>query len=416
MFNSLFIARRLYKGEGMSKKVSRPAIAIATLGVAIGVAVVIVSMAVVLGFKHTIRDKVVGFGSHVVVENFMSLQTSKTEPIVVGDSLMTALREIEGVRHVQRFAMTQGIIKTDNDFLGVTFKGVDEDFDTAFIASCLVEGELPRFSREKSSNKILVSRSIADKLQIKAGEKLFAYFMNDSTGVRARRFTVTGIYQTNLSKYDETMCFADLYTVCKINGWGNEEVLGTELLLNDIVETDAVEDRLIDHIHHHTDRNGATYCSATVREMSPQIFSWLDLLDLNVVIILALMLSVAGFTIISGLLIIILEKTSMIGVLKALGARNKLIRHTFLSLAMMIVCKGIFWGNVLGVGICLLQSATGLIKLDPATYYVDVVPVEITWPVWILINLGTIIACTLVLVLPSFFTSSINPARSMRYE
>lgn len=400
----------------MSKKVSRPAITIATLGVAIGVAVVIVSMAVVLGFKHTIRDKVVGFGSHIVVENFMSLQTSKTEPIIVGDSLMNALRKIEGVKHVQRFALTQGIIKTDDDFLGVSFKGIDEDYDTAFIASSLVDGEMPRFSREKSTNKILVSKTIADKMQIKAGDKVFAYFMNDSTGVRARRFTVTGIYQTNLSKYDEVMCFADLYTVCKINGWNNEEALGTELLLNDIEETDAVEDRLIDEIHHHTDRNGATYCSATIREQSPQLFSWLDLLDLNVVIILALMLSVAGFTIISGLLIIILEKTSMIGVLKALGARNRLIRHTFLTLAMMIVGKGIFWGNVLGLGICLIQSSTGLIKLDPATYYVETVPVELTLTTWLLINIGTVIACTLVLVLPSFFTSSINPARSMRYE
>lgn len=411
-----YIARKIYGNDDGSHKVSRPAIRIATLGVAIGIAVVLVSVAVVLGFKHTIRDKVVGFGSHITVANFMTLQTTRPEPIDIDEAMMQRMRRIEGVSHVQRYAYTQGILKTDNDFMGITFKGVDEDFDTTFIASSIVEGEMPRFSREKSSNRILISRIIADKLNVKAGSQLYAYFLTGMDNVRARKFTVAGVYQTNLTKYDEVTCFADLYTVCKLNGWEKGQVTGAEMALSDFELLDHTYDIVIDSINKRLDKNGATFSSATIKEQSPQLFSWLDLLDMNVWIILILMVCVAGFTIISGLLIIILERTSMIGVMKALGARNGTVRHTFLWLAMFIVGKGILWGNVLGVGVCVVQHFTGLVKLDPTTYYVDTVPVELPPLLWIIINICTVIVCALVLVLPSFYVSNIHPAKSMRYE
>lgn len=412
----LYIARKLYGGESVTKNVSRPAIRIATLGVAIGLAVVIVSVSVVLGFKHTIRDKVVGFGSHITVANFITLQTSKTAPIVVDDAMMKRMKSIEGVNHVQRYSFTQGILKTDADFLGVTLKGVDEDFDTTFIAQNMVEGSMPSFSRDKSSNKILVSKTIADKLSIKSGDRVFAYFLTGVEDVRARRFTVAGIYQTNLSKYDNITVFADLSTVTKLNGWEKGQVMGAEMQITDFDELDKVEDVVIDKINKTVDPKGETFTSATVRDQAPQLFSWLDLLDLNVWIIMILMVCVAGFTIVSGLLIIILERTSMIGVLKALGARNDMVRHTFLWLAMFIVGKGVVWGNILGVGICVIQYFTGIIKLDATIYYVDTVPVEFNLPIWVIINVATILVSAMILVLPSFFVSNIHPAKSMRYE
>lgn len=412
---SFFLARKINGGGENSGNVSHPAIRIATLGVAIGLAVVIVSIAVVLGFKHTIRDKVVGFGSHIVVANFSTLQTPRTAPIEMTDSMVKVLSRIEGVKHVQRFAYTQGILKTDSDFLGVQFKGVDETFDSTFIADNLVDGSIPKFSRIKSGNIILVSKSIADKLHVKVGDKLYSYFLSNED-VRARRYVIGGIYQTNLTKYDDVTVFCDLYSVVKLNGWTEQQVTGAELTVNDYEQLDATEDIIINKVNRTMDAQGETYCSATVREMNPQLFSWLDLLDLNVWVILALMVAVAGFTIVSGLLIIILERTKMIGVLKALGARNTLVRHTFLWYAVFIVGKGMLVGNILGIGICVIQYYTGIVELNPATYYVDHAPVELSIPLVLLINVCTMIISVLVLVLPSYFVSTIHPAKSMRYE
>ena len=410
----LFIAKRIYNDPGDKQKVSRPAIRIATIGVAIGLAVMIVSVSVVLGFKHTIRDKAIGFGSHITVAEFSTINGINQYPICMDDSMVNLLRKINGVKHVQRFAMTQGILKTENDFLGVMFKGVDEQFDTTFVHQYLVEGTIPTFSGQSSKQKILISKLMADKLQLHAGQSVYAYFINNN--VRARKFTIAGIYQTNLKKYDEVICFTDLYTAVKINGWEPDQATGAELTVNDFEKIDQTEETIIALVNRTKDKYHHTYSSATVQESNPQIFSWLNLLDLNVWIILVLMICVAGFTMISGLLIIILERTNMIGVLKALGSRNKAIRHTFLWFAVFIIGKGMLWGNILGIGVTLLQKFTGLIKLDPATYYVDTVPVEINLPMLLLINVCTLIVSVFVLIAPSYLISHIHPAKSMRYE
>ncbi len=410
----LFIAKRIYNDPGDKQKVSRPAIRIATIGVAIGLAVMIVSVSVVLGFKHTIRDKAIGFGSHITVAEFSTINGINQYPICMDDSMVNLLRKINGVKHVQRFAMTQGILKTENDFLGVMFKGVDEQFDTTFVHQYLIEGTIPTFSGTSSKQQILISKLMADKLQLHAGQSVYAYFINNN--VRARKFTIAGIYQTNLKKYDEVICFTDLYTAVKINGWEPDQATGAELTVNDFEKIDQTEETIIALVNRTKDKYHHTYSSATVQESNPQIFSWLNLLDLNVWIILVLMICVAGFTMISGLLIIILERTNMIGVLKALGSRNKAIRHTFLWFAVFIIGKGMLWGNILGIGVTLLQKFTGLIKLDPATYYVDTVPVEINLPMLLLINVCTLIVSVFVLIAPSYLISHIHPAKSMRYE
>ena len=411
----LFIAKRLYSEQGDKRKVSRPAIHIATAGVAIGLAVMIISVCVVLGFKHTIRDKVIGFGSHIQVADFLTLQQMEQYPIVIDDSMIDVLKHIPDVAHVQRFAMKEGILKTDSDFLGVAFKGVGPDFDSTFIHNNIVEGSIPPFSDSVSHNKILVSQLMADKLHLKSGQRIFAYFF-DNNGVRTRRFTIAGIYQTNLKKYDETIVFTDLYTAVKLNGWESDQASGAELSVNNFDNLDMVESRVISKVKGTVDHYGETYSSATIKELNPQIFQWLDLMDLNVWIILALMLIVAGVTMISGLLIIILERTSMIGILKALGARNKTIRHTFMWFAVFIIGKGMLIGNVLSLGLLALQQAFGIIKLDAQTYYVSTVPVEINALYIVALNVATLLISVFMLVAPSYLISHIHPAKSMRYE
>ncbi|MBR5749966.1 MAG: ABC transporter permease [Prevotella sp.] len=409
-----FIAKRIYSDQGDKRKVSRPAIRIATIGVAIGLAVMIVTVSVVLGFKHSIRDKVVGFGSHIQVQNMLTFLSTDSYPICIDDSVMQSYAQIDGVKHVERYAYSQGILKTDDDFLGVVFKGVGPEYDLTFLRQHLTAGEMPVFSDTASTNKILVSKMIADKLRLQAGDRIFAYFIGES--VRTRRFTVTGIYQTNMTRFDETLCFTDLYTTRKLNDWFDDQCSGAEITVKDFDQLQATADRFIEQVNRKVDRDFNTYSSQTIFETYPQVFNWLELLDINVWIILVLMVCVAGFTMISGLLIIILERTQMIGVLKAIGARNKTIRHTFLWFSAFIIGQGLLLGNVLGIGIIALQKYTGLVKLDPQTYYVSEAPMEVNIPLFVLLNLATLIICVFVLIAPSYLISHIHPAKSMRYE
>lgn len=410
-----FLAKRIYTNNADKKRVDMPAIRIAIAGVAVGLAVMLVSVSVVFGFKHTIRNKVVGFGSHIQVANFMTLQASEQYPIQMGDSMLKVLRAIPGVKHVQRFAVKQGILKTDKDFLGVAFKGIAADYDTTFIHQNLVAGAIPHFSDTVGKQQMMVSQAIADQLNLKLGDKVFAYFI-DNTGVKARRFTIAAIYQTNLSQFDKVTCFIDLYTAVKLNAWETDQASGAELTVNDFNLLNQTAERVVEKVNRTIDSYGETYSSQTIQEMNPQIFSWLDLLDLNVWIILGLMLAVAGVTMISGLLIIILERTAMIGILKAIGARNTTIRRTFLWFAVFTIGKGMLIGNLIGLGLIVLQHYTGLVKLNPATYYVSTVPVEFNLFVWLLLNVATLVISVFVLIAPSYLVSKINPSASMRYE
>ena len=411
----LYIAKRIYSDQGDKRKVSRPAIRIATIGVAIGLAVMIVTVSVVLGFKHTIRDKVVGFGSHIQVHNIMNYNGSDPHPICANDSLMKAIEMIDGVAHAERFSTTQGILKTDDDFLGVAFKGIAAEYDTTFLHKHLVEGSIPEFSDSVSHYKLLISKMIADKMRLKAGDRVFGYFI-DGEDVRTRKFTVSGIYQTNMTRFDETLCFTDLYTASKLNGWTDSQATGIEVIVKDFDRLNETADLFIDNVNRTSDEQGNSLTTDTIYELYPQVFSWLELLDINVWIILALMVCVAGFTMISGLLIIILERTQMIGILKALGARNKTVRHTFLWFSVFIISQGLLLGNLFGIGLVLLQQYTGIVTLDPQTYYVSEAPMELNIPLIVMINLATLLICVFVLIAPSFLISHIHPAKSMRYE
>lgn len=411
----LFIARRINGSEDQRREVSLPAIRIATIGVAIGLAVMIITVSVVFGFKHTIRDKVVGFGSHIQVENYLSQQLSDPVPIAISDSLMKTMKQLPGVKHIEHYSLTQGILKTDDDFLGVVFKGVGSDYDVTFLSEHLVEGEMPKFTDGQSSYPLLISRMIADKLQLKAGQRIFAYFIGNDD-VRARKFTIKGIYETNMTQFDQSLCFTDFTIPVRINGWEADQCSGAEVLVDDFDNVDIVAEQFVQHVNRKTDKYGGIITTQTIREAHPHIFSWLELLDINVWIILVLMICVAGFTMVSGLLIIILERTQMIGILKALGMRNKMVRHTFLWFAAFIIGRGILWGDIIGLGIVILQQQTGFIHLDPASYYVDTAPMELNIPIIVLLNVVTLLVSLFVLIAPSFLISHIHPARSMRYE
>lgn len=411
----LFVARRIYRSKEGEKEVSKPAVLIAMWGIAIGLAVMIVAVAVVIGFKHEVRDKVVGIGSDITITNFDAQKSYETVPVVAGDSLLDALRAMEGVKHVQRYSTNPGMIMTEDNFLGMVLKGVSQEYDWTFLKEHLLEGEIPAFTDSASTNCTLVSRTIANKLHLKTGDKLYTYYV-EGDNVRARRLEVAGIYQTNFSIYDNMFLLTDLYTVNRLNAWKADQASGIELEVADVSRLEETKEAVSAEVDMLKDRYGATYYTQTVEESNPQIFAWLDLLDMNVWVILILMTGVAGFTMISGLLIIILERTNMIGVLKALGADNLAIRKVFLSFSVFLIGRGMFWGNIIGLSFVFIQSQFHLFKLDPVTYYVDSVPVAFNLWWWVLLNVCSLLASVLMLVGPSYLIAHIHPARSIRFE
>lgn len=393
---------------------SRPAVLIAMTGIAIGLAVMLIAVAVVIGFKSEVRNKVIGFGSHIRISNFDAVRSYETHPVVVNDSMMAALNADPEVKHVQRYSTKPGIIKTDEAFQGMVLKGVGPEFDASFFRDHLVEGEIPVFSDSVSTNQVVLSKAIADKLKLTVGDKIYTYYIQKD--VRARRLTVKGIYQTNFFEYDNLFLLTDLYTVNRLNNWEAGQVSGAELQVRDYDKLEETTYRIAIDTDNKKDAAGGTYYVQNIVQMNPQIFAWLDLLDLNVWVILILMIGVAGFTMISGLLIIIIERTQMIGILKALGANNLTIRKVFLWFSVFLIGKGMLWGNAIGVTFCLLQSHFNIFKLNPETYYVDTVPVSVNIWIFLLINAGTLLASVLMLLGPSYLITKINPASSMRYE
>ena len=411
----LFVARRIYRSKEGEKEVSKPAVLIAMWGIAIGLAVMIVAVAVVIGFKHEVRDKVVGIGSDITITNFDAQKSYETVPVVAGDSLLDALRAMEGVKHVQRYSTKPGMIMTEDNFLGMVLKGVSQEYDWKFLKEHLQEGEIPSFTDSASTNSTLVSRTIANKLNLKLGDKLYTYYIS-AENVRARRLEVAGIYQTNFSIYDNMFLLTDLYTVNRLNAWQADQASGIELEVADVSRLEETKEAISAEVDMLKDRYGATYYTQTVEESNPQIFAWLDLLDMNVWVILILMTGVAGFTMISGLLIIILERTNMIGVLKALGADNLAIRKVFLSFSVFLIGRGMLWGNIIGLSFVFIQSQFHLFKLDPSIYYVDSVPVAFNLWWWVLLNVCSLLASVLMLVGPSYLIAHIHPAKSIRFE
>ena len=412
----LFIARRIYqtKEKEGDRNVSKPAVRIAMVGIAIGLAVMILSVAVVVGFKHEVRDKVIGLGADILVTSLDVVQSYQVTPVVGDDSLISALEKMPGVKHVQRYATKPGMIMTSDNFQGIVLKGIGQEYDTTFLHRHLQEGHIPAFTDSVSSNQVLVSKTIADRLGVRVGDKLYTYYLENN--IRARRLTVAGIYQTNFSSYDDLFLLTDLRTVERLNTCEPGQVGGLEIQVTDYDLLDETNGYILSSLDKKTDKYGGRYYAQTIEEVYPQIFAWLDLLDINGWVSLVLMVGVAGFTMISGLLIIILERTNMIGVLKALGADNTAIRKVFLSFAVFLIRKGMLWGNVIALTCCAVQYFFRPVRLDPAVYYIDAVPIELNLWIWLLLNAGTLVVSVLMLVGPSYLISRIHPARSIRFE
>lgn len=409
-----FLARRMYaQGEG-KRQVAKPAISIAMVGMALGLAVMLVSVCVLIGFKDEVRSKVIGFGSHLQVSNFRGTQSYETFPISANDTLLTELRHVAGVTHVQRFSTKPGIIKTDSDYQGMVLKGVGPEYDLDFFRQYLVAGDIPVFSDTVASSQVLISRLLADKLHLEVGDAIYTYYIQEN--VRARRLKIAGIYETNFSEYDKLFLIGDLYTVNRLNGWQPDQVSGVELSISDYDRLDDMRDAVSEVVDTLVDCYGNTYFTQTIEDLNPQLFAWLGVLDMTVWVILVLMLGVAGFTMISGLLIIILERTNLIGILKALGASNRSIREIFLYFSVFIIGKGMLWGNVLALLFCLSQKYLRWVKLDPASYYLDAMPIHFNVGLWLLLNVCTLFLSVLMLIGPSFLISRIHPAKSIRFE
>lgn len=410
----LFIAKRIHFSKSGDRKVTPPIVRISMIGIALGLAVMILSIAIVIGFKKEIRNKVIGFGSHIQITNFGNNNSYESTPIAVSDSLMDQLRAHSGIKHVESFATKPGILKTDSDFQGIVLKGVDQDYDWSFFKSHLIAGDTLTLNPDKTSTDVVISKTLADLLGLKLDDSFLTYFVQDD--VRARKFRITGIYETGFVDYDKLFVISDIRQVRRLNGWDNDMVSGLELQLTDYDQLEPITEEIYFDLAEKTDRLGNTYYTRSIRELNPMIFDWLDVQDINVIVILVLILAVAGFTMISGLLIIILERTNMIGVLKALGENNRSLRKIFLYVSFFLITKGMLWGNLIGVSVCLIQSYFHVIKLDSSIYYLDAVPVDINLWSLLLLNAGTLLISMLMMLIPSVLITKIDPVKSIRFE
>ncbi|MDD3080012.1 MAG: ABC transporter permease [Paludibacter sp.] len=409
-----FIAKRIHFQQG-KKNISRPAVRIATIAIALGMAVMILAVSIVLGFKQEIRNKIIGFGGHIQITNYDNNDTYEMQPVRVGDAFLADLSKVPGVSHIQFFATKPGMIKTKSDFQGVVIKGVGPDFDWNFFKANMVDGDILHYNKDSLTNKVIVSKTLADMLGLKTEDNFLAYFIQAQT-VRARKFQIAGIYSTNFVDYDKLFVLTDIRHIQYLNGWDEKEYGGIEILTNDfnkLEETAFEVDKLATKELVH---NVQAYFTQTIKQLNPQVFGWLNLLDMNVWVILGLMLAVAGFNMISSLLILILERTNMIGILKSVGFTNWSIRKIFLYHSFFLIGKGMLWGNVVGLLLAAVQYYTHVIPLDPESYYVSYVPLQFNWYWILLLNAGTFVASVLMMIGPSYLITKISPAKIIRYE
>jgi lipoprotein-releasing system permease protein len=410
-----FIAQRLIKGRREGTSFSRPINVIAVIGIAMGLSVMILAVSILTGFKEQIREKVVGFGSNIQIANLDSNLSLETAPISENQDFIPKISNIPGIKHIQVFATKAGIINTGEDIQGVVLKGVGSDFDWNYFSSCMVEGTVFTVSDTgRAENKVIISKKISDMLRLRVGDSFVMHFIQDPP--RQRKFTITGIYETSLEEFDKMYVFCDIKQIKRLNGWKDDQVSGFEIFIDDFDRLENMTSAVKDVIGFRIAENEEKFRVSNIREKYPQIFDWLNFQDINVIIIIVLMLIVAGFNMISGLLILILEKTNMIGILKALGSEDVTIRRVFLYQAAYLISKGLFWGNLIGIGLAFLQLRTGFITLDPSSYYIKTVPVNLELLHILLLNIGTMGAIIIMLLVPSKLISRITPVKAIRYD
>jgi len=414
MNTPLFIAKRLIKDRKGEASFSRPINVIAIIGIALGMAVMIIALAILTGFKQQIRDKVAGFGSHIQVINYDSNISFETAPIGSDQKFLTDARNNPDITRIQVFATKAGIIQINENIQGVVLKGIGSDYDWSFFSSNLIEGEVFTVNDSVRTNNVVLSKKICDQLGLKVGDTFNMHFVQEP--VRSRVFTVSGIYETSLEEFDKIFVFCDIGHIRRLNGWEDDQISGFEIYIKDFDDLEEITEKLRETIGYQLTEDEEQLKVTNIRLRYPQIFDWLNFQDMNVIIIIILMLLVAGFNMISGLLILILEKTNMIGVMKAVGAGDNLLSKIFLYQAAWLTIKGLFWGNLIGIGLATLQLKTGLISLNPSSYYLKTVPINLDPAHILLLNIGAMTAIILMLLIPARLIGRITPVKAIRYD
>ena len=402
---SFFIAKRLIgKNE---YRFSRPVIRIAITAIALSLTVMLMSIAIINGFQNEITNKVIGFSSHIQVSNFSNGNSYESTLLNHTDSLKLSISKIKGIKHIQSYATKAGIIKTDKEIHGVVMKGLNSDFNSTFIKKILIQGNIPSFGELKRSNNVLISQTIANQLKLKIGDNFQMYFIQQP--VRVRQFKITGIYDSGIAEFDEILVLGDIRHIQKLNNWSDNDVGGLEIQLHDFADLEKINQEVYSNIDF--DLN-----ARTVVDNNPQLFDWLDLQNINVKVILILMLIVGAINMITALFILILEQSQLIGTLKALGSQNWHIRKVFIYHSLYLILKGIFWGNLIGLSFCWVQKKFEILELDKSTYYMSYIPVDLNFIHILLLNIGTFTLCWLMLIIPSYLISKINPIKAIRFE
>ena len=406
----LFIAKRIIAGKKYKNSISSPIIKIAVTAIALGIVIMLIAVATGAGLQYKIRDKIAGFKGHVQIVNYDSNNSDvSTVPIKKNQPFYPRFKQIEGIKNIQVFANKGGILRTKTDFEGIIFKGVSTDYDWTFFEEYLVEGKIPNLTLPRTK-EVLLSQTIVDRLHLKLNDTILATFIKTSTSKLPsnRKYTLVGIYNSGFTEYDKTMMIGDLREVQKLNKWSTNDVGGFEILLDNFDTIEAKGDEIYSEI-------GVTLNSKTILETNPTVFEWIQLFDNNVWFIIAIMILVAGINMITALLVLILERVQMIGILKALGSTNSSIRKIFLYNASYLILKGLFWGNIIGLSIIFIQYYFKVITLNPETYYVTTMPVYISLKKIVLLNIGTLIMSLLMLIIPSYIITKIQPSKAIKF-
>ena len=417
MSTERFIAKRIILGSGDSNQLSRPIVRISVLGIMLGLAVMILAVAVVTGFQGEIKKKLIGFNSHIIISIYDNNVSAEPKPISRVQPFLGEIKNDPDIKHIEVYATKNGIVKTKTENEGILLKGVDTDYDWSFLEKNLVEGSV-FIPSDTVCKSIVISKYLSDKLNLRLNDKMIIYFIVDrfdslGTKIRtessAKDFHISGIYETGFEDIDRTLVLSDIRRIQKMNGWTENDIAGFEIAIQDYKKIDEVGYRVDELI-------GQGLVAQTIKQTNPSIFSWLDMMDMHEIIIIVLMVIVAGINMMSALLILILERTNMIGILKAMGATNGSIQKIFLYNAVYLIGKGMLWGNIVGIAIALVQQYFGVFKLDPSTYYISQIPINLTLMHILLLNAGTLLCCVLMLIIPSFIISKITPVKAIRYS
>jgi lipoprotein-releasing system permease protein len=406
----LFIAKRIIAGKKYKNSISSPIIKIAITAIALGIIIMLIAVATGAGLQYKIRDKMAGFKGHIQIVNYDANNSDvSTTAIKKNQDFYPIFKNIEGIRNVQIFANKAGILRTKTDFEGIIFKGVSTDYDWSFFKEYLVEGVVPNFNQPRT-REVLLSQTIINRLQLKLNDTILATFIKtvNSKLPSNKKYIISGIYNTGFLQFDKSIMIGDIREVQKLNKWTENEVGGFEVLLDDFDEVEEKGEAVYNSI-------GATLNSKTIVNAYPNVFDWIELFDNNVWFIIAIMILIAGINMITALLVLILERVQMIGVLKALGSNNTSIRKIFLYNATYLILKGLFWGNIIGLSIIFIQHYFKIITLNPETYYVSTMPVYISFTAILLLNIGTLVLCFLMLIIPSFIITKISPSKSIKF-